>query len=243
MKEVEIKQTCLFNRSNKMKIGIIGSGNMGRSLGILWAEQGHQVFFGARTVQKGQAVAELAGKGTQGGTNDEAAVFGDVLLYSARGVDPSEVLTSTAVLTGKILIDPNNSNIPEGFAYEPIVKSLAEKLAEQVPQAIVVKAFNTMGQEVFELAPVPLPEHQVSVFVASDDANAKQTVMQLAEEIGFVAIDSGGLRNARLIEGIADFVRFLAIGQLQNFYTTISVKVLPAAEQSRLGGRQASNLG
>jgi 8-hydroxy-5-deazaflavin:NADPH oxidoreductase len=225
-----------------MKIGIIGSGNMGRSLGILWAEQGHQVFFGARTADKGRAVAESAGQGTQGGTNDEAAAFGDVLLYSARGVDPAQVLTSTAILTGKILIDPNNSNIPAGFAYEPIVKSLAEMLAEQVPQAIVVKAFNTMGQEVFELAPAPLQEHQVSVFVASDDADAKQTVMQLAEEIGFVALDSGGLRNARLIEGIADFVRFLAIGQLQNFYTTISVKVLPTVEQPRLGGRQASNL-
>ncbi|WP_404786931.1 NADPH-dependent F420 reductase [Altericista sp. CCNU0014] len=225
-----------------MKIGIIGSGNMGRSLGILWAEQGHQVFFGARTAEKGQAVAALAGRGTQGGTNDSAAVFGDVLLYSARGVDPSEVLASTEVLTGKILIDPNNSNIPAGFAYEPIVKSLAETLAEQVPNAIVVKAFNTMGQEVFELAPEPLKEHQVSVFVASDDAKAKQTVMQLAEEIGFVAIDSGGLRNARLIEEMADFVRFLAIGQLQNFYTTLSVKVLPAAEQIRLGGRQTSNL-
>jgi enoyl-[acyl-carrier-protein] reductase (NADH) len=46
-----------------------------------------------------------------------------------------------------------------------------------------------MGQEVFDLAPAPLQEHQVSVFVASDDVNAKQTVMQLAEEIGFVAID------------------------------------------------------
>ncbi|MGB8700504.1 MAG: NAD(P)-binding domain-containing protein [Thermosynechococcaceae cyanobacterium] len=225
-----------------MKIGIIGSGNMGRSLGILWAEQGHQVFFGARTAEKGQAVAALAGRGAAGGTNDEAAAFGDVLLYSARGIDPAEVLASTAVLTGKILIDPNNSSIPADFAYEPIVKSLAENLAEQVPQAIVVKAFNTMGQEVFELAPAPLKEHQVSVFVASDDANAKQTVMQLAEEIGFVAIDSGGLRNARLLEGVADFVRFLAIGQLQNFYTTISVKVLPAAEQIRLGGRQTSNL-
>ncbi len=100
-----------------------------------------------------------------------------------------------------------------------------------------------MGQEVFELAPEPLREHRVSVFVASDDTDAKQTVMQLAEEIGFMAIDSGGLRNARLLEGIADFVRFLAIGQLQNFYTTISVKVLPAAEQLRLGGRQISNLG
>jgi 8-hydroxy-5-deazaflavin:NADPH oxidoreductase len=225
-----------------MKIGIIGSGNMGRSLGILWAEQGHQVFFGARTAEKGQSVAELAGRGTQGGTNDEAAAFGDVLLYSARGVDPSQVLSSTAILTGKILIDPNNSTIPEGFAYEPIVKSLAEILAEQVPNAIVVKAFNTMAQEVFELAPEPLKNHHVSVFVASDDSDAKQTVMQLAEEIGFVAIDSGGLRNARLIEGIGDFIRFLLIGQLQNPYATISVQVLPAAAQSRLGGRQASNL-
>ena len=44
-----------------MKIGIIGSGNMGRSLGILWAEQGHEVFFGARTAEKGQEVAELCG--------------------------------------------------------------------------------------------------------------------------------------------------------------------------------------
>jgi 8-hydroxy-5-deazaflavin:NADPH oxidoreductase len=59
------------------------------------------------------------------------------------------------------LIDPNNSTIPEGFAYEPIVKSLAETLAEQVPKAIIVKAFNTMGQEVFELAPAPLQAHQV----------------------------------------------------------------------------------
>jgi 8-hydroxy-5-deazaflavin:NADPH oxidoreductase len=225
-----------------MKIGIIGSGNMGRSLGILWAEQGHQVYFGARTIEQGRAVAAAAGMATQGGTNDEAAAFGDVLLYSARGVDPAQVLTSTAVLTDKILIDPNNSHIPEGFAYEPIVKSLAEKLAEQVPQATVVKAFNTMGQEVFELAPAPLPDYQVSVFVASDDPKAKQTAIQLAQEIGFVAIDSGGLRNARLLEGIADFVRFLAIEQLQNFYTTISVKVLPTVEQPRLGGRQASNL-
>jgi 8-hydroxy-5-deazaflavin:NADPH oxidoreductase len=226
-----------------MKIGIIGSGNMGRSLGILWAEQGHKVFFGARTADQGKAVAEQAGKGTQGGTNDQAAAFGDVLLYSARGVDPAEVLTATAVLTGKILIDPNNSSIPEGFAYEPIAKSLAETLAEQVPNAIVVKAFNTMAQEVLELAPEPLRQHQVSVFVASDDPGARQTVMGLAEEIGFVAIDSGNLRNARLIEGIGDFIRFLLIGQMRTPYATISVQVLPGATRSRLGGRQASSLG
>jgi predicted dinucleotide-binding enzyme len=134
-----------------MKIGIIGSGNMGRSLGILWAE-GHQVFFGARDAAKGLSVADFAGHDTQGGTNDEAAAFGDVLLYTVRGVNPAEVLSSTDVLSGKILIDCNNFEIPEGFAYPPIVQSLAEKLATEVPNARVVKAFNTFSQEVFELA-------------------------------------------------------------------------------------------
>lgn len=225
-----------------MKIGIIGSGNMGRSLGMLWAEQGHELFFGARTPEQGRAVADFAGHGTRGGTNDEAATFGDVLLYTARGANPSDVLTSTDVLTNKILIDPNNATIPEGFAYEPITKSLAETLAEQVPNAIVVKAFNTMAQEVFELAPEPLRQHGVSVFVASDDEAAKKTVMQLAEDIGFAAMDSGGLRNSRLIEGMGDFIRFLLIEQLKTPYATISVKTLPAPTESRLGGRQASNL-
>jgi 8-hydroxy-5-deazaflavin:NADPH oxidoreductase len=225
-----------------MKIGIIGSGNMGRSLGLLWAEQGHQVFFGARTAEKGQSVAALAKHGTQGGTNDEAAAFGDVLLYSARGIDPAEVLKSIAVLQGKILIDLNNWAIPEGFAYEPIAISLAETLAKQVPEAIVVKAFNTMAQEVFEIPKAELQKQQVSVFVASDDAISRQTVMQLAAEIGFNSIDSGVLRNARMLEGLGDFIRFIIIGQQQGGYATISVNVLPEAQSSRLGGRQASNL-
>jgi len=225
-----------------MKIGIIGSGNMGRSLGLLWAETGHEVFFGARTKEKGESVAAFVERGTQGGTNDEAALFGDALLYTVRGVNPSEVLTSVETLSGKILIDCNNFEIPEGFAYPPIVESLAEKLASEVPQARVVKAFNTMAQEVFELAPSPLKDYQVSVFVCADDVEARQTVMRLAEDIGFAAIDCGELRYARLVESLGDFIRFLIIGQLQNPYTTISIQVLPAALEQRMGGRQASSL-
>jgi hypothetical protein len=64
----------------------------------------------------------------------------------------------------------------------------------------------------------------------------------VAEEIGFVAIDSGALRNARLLETMGDFIRFIIIGQQQGGYATLSVNVLPAVEQQRLGGRQASNL-
>lgn len=225
-----------------MKIGILGSGNMGRSLGILWAEQQHEVFFGARTAEKGKAIAESAGNNTQGGTNDQAAAFGDVLLYTIRGVKLEKVLTSIDILNGKILIDCNNYDIPENFAYPPIELSLAEKLADEVPQARVVKAFNTMGQEIFELSPQPLPEYNVSVFVAGDDAEARKTVMNLAKDIGFAPVDCGELRFARLIEGLGDFIRYLMFGKQLGSYATISVATLPEAQNQRLGGRQSSSL-
>jgi len=225
-----------------MKIGIIGSGNMGRSLGILWTEQGHEVFFGSRTTEKGKEVAEIAGQITQGGSNDEAAAFGDVLLYTVRGVHPAEVFSSTSVLDNKILIDCNNQQIPDNFDYPAITQSLAEKLAAEVPNAKVVKAFNTMAQELFELAPTPLKNYNVSVFVAGDDESAKQTVIQLAQEVGFQAINCGELRHARLIESAGDLIRLLMIQQQMGSYATISVHSLPPAETQRLGGRQASNL-
>ncbi len=215
---------------------------MGRSLGILWAEQGHEVFFGSRTTKKGKEVAEIAGQTTQGGSNDEAAAFGEVLLYTVRGVHPAEVFSSTSVLDHKILIDCNNQEIPENFDYPAITQSLAEKLAAEVPNAKVVKAFNTMAQELFELAPTPLKNYNVSVFVAGDDESAKQTVIHLAQEIGFQAINCGELRHARLIESAGDLIRLLMIQQQMGSYATISIHSLPPAETQRLGGRQASNL-
>ena len=225
-----------------MKIGILGSGNMGQSLGILWAEQGHEVCFGSRNATKGIQIAAQIGHRSQGGTNDEAAAFGEVLLYTIRGVNPAEVLSSIALLDGKVLIDCNNFDIPEGFAYNPITYSLAETLADQVPKASVIKAFNTMAQEVFELSPQPLEQYAVSVFLAGNDIAAKQKVAQLATEIGFNPVDCGPLRQARLLEGLGDFIRLMIIGQGLGPYATVSVNVLPSAEQERLGRRQPSAL-
>ena len=164
------------------------------------------------------------------------------MLYTARGVNPAEVFSSIDVLDGKILIDCNNQEIPENFAYPAITRSIAEKLAAEVPKARVVKAFNTMAQELFELAPDPLKDYNVSVFVAGDDAAAKQTVMQLATEIGFQAIDCGELRHARLIESAGDLIRLLMIQQKMGSYATFSVDALPPAQTQRLGGRQDSKL-
>jgi hypothetical protein len=228
--------------STVVKIAIIGTGNMGRSLGILWAEQGHEVFFGSRDAEKGRAVAKFARNGTRGGTNDEAATFGDTILYTARGILPSTVLSSKDVLSNKVLIDCNNWDIPEGYAYEPIVESLAEKLAADVPNSHVVKAFNTFAQEVFELSPTPLKDYRVSCFICGDNEQAKKKVMALAEDIGFSAMDCGQLRNARLLEGLGDFIRLMIGGMKMGPYATISINKLSAASEQRLGGRQPSGL-
>ncbi|MGH2415207.1 MAG: NADPH-dependent F420 reductase [Microcystaceae cyanobacterium] len=220
-----------------MKISTIGTGNMARYLGILWAEQGHEVFFGSRDSEKAKSVAEFSGYKTQGGTNDQAAAFGDVIFYSVREL-PSIVLSSTEVLSGKVLIDCNNQEIPEGFAFEPISESLAEKLAADVPNTHVVKAFNTMAQEVFEFTHEVLQEYNVSCFICSNNQQAKETVMTLAEEIGFFPVNCGSLRSARMIEGLGDFIRFMIAGMELGPYATISVHKLPEAKNQRLGGRQ-----
>lgn len=226
-----------------MKIGVIGTGNIGRSLGILWAEQGHDIFFGSNEIERAQAAARLVKSDNQSrmigtGTNDEAARFGDVLLYTVRGVPPEQVLSDISVLKDKILIDPSNTNIPEGFLYEPICLALAEKLQWQAPLSRVVKAFSTVAQEVFELSFDPLRGEKVSVFIAGDDEAARQIVMGLSTDIGFEPVDCGPLRNARLIEGLADILRYVAIRGGRGAYTAITIQSLPKPEHAaRLGGR------
>jgi predicted dinucleotide-binding enzyme len=225
-----------------MKIGIIGSGNMGRSLGIVWAELGHEVFFGGRDLEQARQAATLTQGKARYGTNDEAALFGEVLLYSLREVAPSKALQRVDSLDNKIVIDLNNSEIPPDFAYEPITISHAEKLQQQIPRARVVKAYNTFPQEIIELSPDRIRQFKVATFIAADDQNARKTVIELSRELGLDPIDCGALKRARLLEGLADFIRFLMIGGGRpdaNF----SIVDVPDAEHPRLGGRQTTKLG
>jgi 8-hydroxy-5-deazaflavin:NADPH oxidoreductase len=103
------------------------------------------------------------------------------------------------------------------------VPSLAEKLAADIPYALVVKAFNTMAAPVIELDRATLAAHRVSVFLCSDHGAAKAVVGGLAEELGFTPVDSGELERARLAEQVADFIRFQIAGMGRGPFATISV--------------------
>jgi 8-hydroxy-5-deazaflavin:NADPH oxidoreductase len=221
-----------------MKIGIIGAGNMGRALGLGWARVGHEVFFGSRDLNKARAIAADGPGLTRVGDFDAAAAFGEVILYTIRDRFPSSALKDQQSLSGKIVIDCNNSailglDVPDpdnrpGLHFTTPAPSIAERLAADAPGARVVKAFNTMASQVIELAPGELARRRVSVFLCSDDAQAKAAVKGLAEDLGFIGVDCGELERARLVEAVGDFIRFQIIGMGQGPFATISVNVAPA---------------
>jgi predicted dinucleotide-binding enzyme len=208
-----------------MKIGIVGTGNMGRTLGVAWARAGHEVLFGSRDRRKAQAVAASAERASHGDF-DDAARFGDVVLYTIRDVAPAAVLQRPGALSGKVLVDCNNSDIPAGFRFAMPEPSLADALAKAAPGARVVKAFNTIPHRVIELGREALAKHRISVYVASDDAAARTDVMALARDAGFVPVDGGGLPWARHLESMADFLRFQIAGQGLGVFATLSIHVV-----------------
>jgi predicted dinucleotide-binding enzyme len=220
-----------------LKIGIIGTGRMGRALGLRWAANGHNVLFGSRDLDKATSVAASNAGSAQAGDFDTAAAFGDVVLYTVREPLPSKLLRAPEALTGKIMIDCNNSVMwgletpdPEGrpgLHFPTPIPSLAEKLAADVPKALVVKAFNTIPHVVIGMEREMLAPHRVSVFLCSDHPSAKAVVKDLADELGFVGVDSGELERAQLVESVADFTRFQIVSMGLGFFTTISVNVLP----------------
>lgn len=223
-----------------MKIGIVGTGNMGRTLGLALLENGHDVFFGARDMEKARAAADL-GTNAHFGTNQEAAEFGEVIYFNPRDVAPQEVLSDVGVLNGKVVLESNNSEVPDDFAYNPVILSRSETLQAQIPNARIVKAFNTMAQEVIETDKASLARSQVACFIAGDDEAARGIVGELARDIGFQPIDCGDLRQARLLESAADLIRYLIITQ-KNAGVTFAIPTVETPQASRFGGRQASNL-
>ncbi|MFN3404236.1 MAG: NADPH-dependent F420 reductase [Cytophagaceae bacterium] len=221
-----------------MKIGIIGSGNMGRTLGLLWKEKGHDVFFGSRnpkTIDYLKSVCSDA----KVGSIIEAVNFGDILMYNLRDVMPSEVAPREA-WKRKIIIDVNNWSVPSDFNFPPVIKSHSSLYQEDVPDAYVIKAFNHLAQEVYYHSEDKMKQFNIAGFYAGDNVKAKEVVAGLIKDSGLNPVDCGGLNNARLLESYADLVRLLIAGQGMGPWFAVEAKVLPAAESCRFGERQMS---
>jgi NADPH-dependent F420 reductase len=197
-----------------MKIGIIGSGNVGGALGSRWAKLGHEVVFGTRNPESGDAqklAARASGK-TSAATLADAANDCEVLLLATPWPATQQIISGLGNLNGKILIDATNPLLPDlsGLTHGATTSG-AEQVAAWARGAQVVKAFNTVGANI--MADPSFEGHRPVMFYCGDDAEAKQVVKKLIDELVFEAIDAGPLIQARLLEPCAQLWISLAYAQ------------------------------
>ncbi|MCI0442297.1 NADPH-dependent F420 reductase [bacterium] len=198
-----------------MKIGVIGNGNMGGALGKLWSSRGHKIMFGSRNPESVKTMAGIS-PNINSGSIPDAVRFGEVILLAVPWHGVENVFRLAGPVSGKIIIDCTN---PLAENYMSLVvgfdTSGAEEIAKMAPGARVVKAFNTVASGV--LARPKFDDVDATALYCGDDAEAKKVVAGLIKELGFEAIDSGPLMNARYLEPMAEMFVQLSFGQNMGF--------------------------
>lgn len=185
-----------------MNIAIIGSGNVGRALAMSFTRAGHTVRITAQHPDRADAAAvETGARSVE--SNADAAAGGDVVVLAIPFTSAEAVAAEIrGVVAGKPVIDVSN-RMAYG-ANGPTIDngpSNAERLATWLPEAAVVKAFNTLFAS--NQADPNVDGIQLDGFVAADDPDAKATVLELVKSIGLRPIDAGPLDRAQQLEQLA----------------------------------------
>lgn len=167
-----------------MKIGIIGKGNVGSALAAGLRRKGHEIKFGHTGAQEPAS---------------EAAKWGEVIILAVPHRATADVTKAVgSAADGKTVIDVSNALTENMELAIGFTTSAAEEIQKILPKAHVVKAFNTVFAQNQSTGRVG--DQELTLFVAGDDAKAKQTVMELGRDIGFDPVDAGPLKSARYLE-------------------------------------------
>jgi predicted dinucleotide-binding enzyme len=182
-----------------MKIGVIGSGRIGSTIGALWAKAGHEVMFSDRDAETAKRAAEAAGGRARTGSVAEAAAFGDAVLVAVPyGALPAVQKEVGEQLKGKVVVDPNNP-IPgrDGeLGVKAREKGAGVSTAALLPGARIVRTFNSWGYGLMARE-ANRPAPRMAMPVAADDPAAKKLGLRLVQDAGFDAVDAGSLADSK----------------------------------------------
>jgi predicted dinucleotide-binding enzyme len=194
-----------------MRIGIVGSGNVGATLGRRFAEAGHAVAFGTRRPES-EEMRDLARiPGARVTSQLDAAQSSEAVLLATPWQATATILSGLGNLAGKIVLDCTNPLLANLEGLElGTTTSAGEQVAAWAPGARVVKIFNTIGYNI--MANPAFPGGPATAFYCGDDAAAKSSARDLAASIGFDPLDAGPLRQARVLEPLALLWISLAFG-------------------------------
>jgi predicted dinucleotide-binding enzyme len=188
--------------SSQLKIGIIGSGNIGSTLGEFWVKAGHQVLFSSRNPENLKPLVEKVGPRARAGTVSEAIAFGDVILIAVPYGSMAQISKDYAKdLVGKIVIDTGNAVLARDgeIGKEAREKGVGLTTQRLLPGARVVRAFNTLGVNRLR-SNANRPQGRIGIPMAGDDQEALKVASMLVRDAGFDPAVLGGLDRSRLFE-------------------------------------------
>jgi len=184
----------------KGKIGIIGSGKIGGTIGRLWVKAGHSVFFSSRHPEELKDLVSGLGSLAQAGTVAQAVAFGDVIFVAVPYKALPEVGKENAAgLKGKVVLDACNAvagRDGQELADEVERDGIGVVSQKYLPGTKLVRAFNTMGFGVFAKE-AHRPDPKLAIPIAGDDAEAVQAAAGLVRDAGFDPVVVGKLADAR----------------------------------------------
>ena len=191
-----------FAQGKPMKIGVIGSGRIGATLGGLWVKAGHEVMFSDRDQEQVKRAIDGLGPRARAGSTHEAASFGDVVLiavpYAALPAIRDEVGLR---LRGKVVIDPNNPvpNRDGEMAVAAKEKGAGVSTAALLPGVRTVRSFNSWGYATMARE-ANRPAPRMALPVAADDAEALKIGMRLVSDAGFDPVNAGSLAASKAFD-------------------------------------------
>jgi 8-hydroxy-5-deazaflavin:NADPH oxidoreductase len=207
-----------------MRIAVLGTGNVGGTLGQRWAAKGHEVVFGSRDPDDDRVrrLLTAAGANAEAAGYEEASNSADVTVLATPWEAAQEVLESIGNWAGRILIDCTNPIAPDLQLAVGTTSSAAEIIAEWTLGAHVVKAFNTTGWN--NMADPIYQGEPITMFICGDNAEAKAIVTALAEDLDFDVVDAGALYIARYLEPLA--MLWINLATVQRLGRNIAFKLV-----------------
>jgi hypothetical protein len=192
----------------KMKVGILGSGDVAKALASGFLKHGHQVTIGSRSPDK---LSDWAAQnpGAKTGTFAEAAAFGELVVLAVKGTAAADALRLAGAdnLKGKTVADATNPSADappvNGLLqfFTSYNQSLMEQLQSEFPAAHFVKVFNSVGAA-FMVNP-QFPGGPPTMFICGDNEGAKKQVVGILDQFGWETADMGGVQSARAIEPLS----------------------------------------
>ena len=207
-----------------MRIGIIGSGEVGQAIGKGFADLGHEVKVGSREPksEKLQAWLKKTGGKTSAGTFPETASFGEILVVATHGMSAEEAVKTAGEgnFAGKLVIDVTNpldlsGGMPPRLALG-FSTSLGERIQAALPKARVVKTLNIVNNR--SMVNPRYEEGEPDMLLCGNDAEAKKKVEKILRDFGWKNVtDLGGIEQARIMEPMV--MLWVLYGSRNNVWT------------------------